>query len=481
MICAVLVGLVFGLDFGVAQQETEYLKWLQQEEQKLQQYKDERDAAFTNFLKQEWEKMQAMAGLAPDLKPKPVKIPAYEPPVVPPTKPEPTAETVVPDITVPPPPVPEVKPAPQVEPEAGQVVDLHYFNQDYRISLLGDFQIRPITAVDEDQISNFWSDMSLTEYDATLKHTNRLRNNLALNDWGYILLLKSLASRLFDRSPEQDLFVWFMLNKDGYRVKTGYYNNSVYLLFPSKTVIYGVPYFTLQGQRYYILPLDAKQTPSKTLYTYQGDYPGADKPIELTISQIPNLGNRLAKRTLRVLVDDEIKTLSFEYNQSLVDFFRNYPQTDLEVYFDAQISSIANYSLLTSLKPIVEGRSERQAVDILLHLVQTGFDYKTDDQQFGREKFFFPEETLYYPFSDCEDRSILFAYLVRNLLNLPVIGLDYPGHVATAVRFTDPQTGDRVKHNGVDYLICDPTYINAESGICMPQLKDVQPRIVALR
>ena len=78
------------------------------------------------------------------------------------------------------------------------------------------------------------------------------------------------------------------------------------------------------------------------------------------------------------------------------------------------------------------------AVNVLLRFVQTGFSYLTDSEQFGREKFMFPEETLSYPYSDCEDRSFLFAYLVSSLLGLDVIGLDYPGHVATAVKFSSP-------------------------------------------
>lgn len=61
----------------------------------------------------------------------------------------------------------------------------------------------------------------------------------------------------------------------------------------------------------------------------------------------------------------------------------------------------------------------------------------TRKDQFGREKYFFAEETLFYPLSDCEDRAIFFAILIRNLLGLDVIGLDYPGHIATAVHFSN--------------------------------------------
>jgi hypothetical protein len=110
--------------------------------------------------------------------------------------------------------------------------------------------------------------------------------------------------------------------------------------------------------------------------------------------------------------------------------------------------------------------------------VQTAFDYKTDDQQFGKEKYLMLEETLYYPSSDCEDRSILFSYLIRNLLKLKVIGLDYPGHIATAVNFNSDFAGESINFNGNKFIVCDPTFINADAGMEMPQFKDVDPKVI---
>ena len=75
---------------------------------------------------------------------------------------------------------------------------------------------------------------------------------------------------------------------------------------------------------------------------------------------------------------------------------------------------------------------------------------------------------------------MLFAYLVRNLLGLKVIGLDYPGHIATAVRFSTPIEGDFVEYDGNQYLICDATYVNANIGQSMEKYKGVQPKVIQL-
>jgi len=108
-------------------------------------------------------------------------------------------------------------------------------------------------------------------------------------------------------------------------------------------------------------------------------------------------------------------------------------------------------------------------VRLLLHFVQTALPYATDQEQFGEEDYLYPDETLFYPASDCEDRSALLAALVRLLVGLPVVGLDYPGHIALAVALPQEVPGDRFTWREVVYTVCDPTYIGAALGQTMPR------------
>ena len=75
-------------------------------------------------------------------------------------------------------------------------------------------------------------------------------------------------------------------------------------------------------------------------------------------------------------------------------------------------------------------------------------------------------------YSDCEDRAILFCNLVKNILALDVAFVSYPGHLATAVHFTQDISGDYFLVNGKRYLVCDPTYINAPIGWTMPGMNN---------
>ena len=85
----------------------------------------------------------------------------------------------------------------------------------------------------------------------------------------------------------------------------------------------------------------------------------------------------------------------------------------------------------------------------------------------GKDRAFFAEESLYYPYSDCEDRSILFSHLVRDILGLDVALVYTPGHLFTAICFDENVKGSHVMIGGRKFVICDPTVINgAPVGFC---------------
>jgi hypothetical protein len=288
-----------------------------------------------------------------------------------------------------------------------------------------------------------------------------------------------VAQGIYAGKNEQALFTWFVMTKAGYRARIAYDSYQVYLLMPSQQQVYATAYFTFDNQRYYAMGLDGSKHKLDRVYTYDGNYPGASKALDMRLD-----------KSLNTLRQDKFRTVAFTYNgtryqvkldtdDQTIAYLKTYPQLDINLYFIADVNLATANPLLQQLKPLVQGRSEQDAVNLLLRFVQTAFPYQTDEQQFGIENYLFPEETLYYPSSDCEDRSVFFAWLVRNLVGLEVVGLDYPGHVATAVRFNEQVAGDSIVYNSKRYVISDPTYINANAGMTMPDFKKVQPKVIA--
>jgi hypothetical protein len=71
------------------------------------------------------------------------------------------------------------------------------------------------------------------------------------------------------------------------------------------------------------------------------------------------------------------------------------------------------------------------------------------------------------------------SWLVRRLLGLDTVVLDYPEHIALAVALPEIEPGDAtVSYRGTRYVIADPTYEGSAVGMVMPDLAQVSPRIL---
>ena len=67
---------------------------------------------------------------------------------------------------------------------------------------------------------------------------------------------------------------------------------------------------------------------------------------------------------------------------------------------------------------------------------------------------------------------------MRSLLGLDVQFVQFADHMCTAVHFTDCLTkGNGYYFEGKFYLICDPTYIGASIGRCMPKYRSSKPQV----
>ena len=473
----------------------EFMQWKQQQAQSFQEYKDKRDKEFTAFLKMHWTEMQLLKGFERDPEPKPVVMPVAEPaPIAPPSivpaQPdvpvavEPPAP-VAPPVVIKPVPVPAPVAPPVIKPTQalqGRRINLNFYGTALSLYYDGKLKAPLASRIDEQAVSNFWSALSKADYDGLIDQLEAQRTALQLNDWAYVLLVNETAKQIYPAADNrQSLFTWFILAKAGYKSRIAYDDRNVYLLVPSSQQLYSTPYFTFDGMRYYAVRFDGREQKLGRVFTYDGQYPGTNKQLDMMLSRDMVVTDHPAKRKLSFEFEGKRYNIDAAYDVKRVDFLNTYPQLDLDIYFSSNVSATVASPLLLQLSAEMQGMNQQQAVNFLLRFVQASLQYKTDESQFGKENYLFPEETLYYPYSDCEDRSILFAWLVKNLLGLEVVGLDYPGHVATAVHFTEKVDGDAVSYQGKRFVVADPTYVNASAGMSMPDYKNSKPEIIRIQ
>jgi hypothetical protein len=201
------------------------------------------------------------------------------------------------------------------------------------------------------------------------------------------------------------------------------------------------------------------------------------REITIDLNKIPAAGGERVEQPLEFDYQGRSYSIPASYFPEAVDYMKKLPQLSLARYFELSVASGLGPEMLQALEEKIRPLSYSETVDFLLAFVQKGFDYKTDQQQFGHEQYMLPAESLYFPYSDCDDRAIFFSWLVRSLLGEEVYGLDYPGHAATAVEFSKPR-GTYLTVNGRNYVIADPTFVNATAGMVMPEFAGVNPNLL---
>ena len=149
-------------------------------------------------------------------------------------------------------------------------------------------------------------------------------------------------------------------------------------------------------------------------------------------------------------------------------------------YANTPLSEETKETLYPQLKKQIANKSKVEAANLLLNWIQMGLQYAYDDKVWGHDRAFFGEESLYYPYCDCEDRSILFSHLVREILDLDIVLVYYPGHLYTAVAFNEDVPGDYIMVNGRKFTVADPTFYNANVGKTMSKMDNSKAQVILL-
>lgn len=519
------VFMVLGLSFNTAQSQ-DFEEWKENYLNEFKEFQNKYDKEFHEMLQNEWKEFEVE--LSPDfyIDPKPKKIPEVEETDAPDPKPE-TKESKKEN----PPATPSKEKAekkeeaktekktpseekqkttqtdvekktdasakksfnpssgfsatfePNVDKAEVHSKQLNYFGTpiDYKYYAAYETQLEP--PIDKKAISDFWKHLSTKDYPSFLKQVQEVRSKLNLNDFGYAQLLANIGDQIYgEGSSESTLFTWFMLTQSDFGTRIAYNKQGVYLLVKASPNVFQTTYFTIDGEKYYGLNFsESKSNLPNNLYTYEGKHPkSSEKEINLRFQRLPLLPQDTEQRTLNFTFRGTEHSIEVPVDKQIVNYFKGYPKADLGLYFNSQMEGDTHDQLIGSLKPLLEGKSTIEKVNLLLRFTQRSFEYQTDQEQFNTEKKMFPMETLYYPASDCDDRSILFAYLIDHLTELDYVVIRYPGHLTPAVHFPDEKPeGSKVNspitHKGKSYYVTDPTYFGADAGMIMTKYQDTSP------
>lgn len=320
-------------------------------------------------------------------------------------------------------------------------------------------------------------------YDNLLVDCLRLKAEHQLCDWAYMLMLKTICDQFLGvETNEANLLLGYLLGQSGYKLRYAKDDTRLFVLLACDGQLYDKEYFIIDDEYYYPIV----DVPTQMTFC-QASYP-QEKALSLFIRKPMRLDYKASTlRNAKSRLYPEL-SVEMEVNQNLLDFYADYPTgytggdatTRWLIYAHSPFDEKTLQGVVASLGKQTRGLSKSEVVDRLLNLIQTGMEYKTDEQVWGEDRVFFCEETLAYPYCDCEDRAILFVRLVKELTGLDGVLLHYPGHLASAICFEEGHTGYFYELGGRRYTVCDPTYIGAKPGMVPRSYRSEKPVIIKL-
>lgn len=384
--------------------------------------------------------------------------------------------------------IPQPKPAPQPAPQPQPTVvpknivqfELYGTKMQVRIP---DEPLR-LANTNQNTVAAAIEWLTKGNYTAFIEDCQTLSQMHHLTDFFYLRVVDAAVNaHLKGQSNEKQLLKAFILSQSGYKTRLALDENKrLLMLFGTDNIIYSRPYWTIDNTYYYA----------------DGDTDGRLQicnfafPEEQSFSLVINREPRLAlapteERTLSVEGDKRL-SVSVAEDKNLIQLLETYPSSQFganpvsrwALYANMPLSSQARNALYPQLQAIIEGLPVAEQLNLLLRWVQKSLVYEYDDKVWGHDRAFFADETLYYPYADCEDRSILFSRLVRDLIGLRVALVYYPGHLATAVEAPASVKGDYLTIDNSRFLVCDPTYIGAPIGRTMKGMDNLTAKVIVL-
>ena len=326
----------------------------------------------------------------------------------------------------------------------------------------------------------------------------QIKKELNLCDWAYFHMLDSLSAATWNNSNEVVAAVAVLMNQSGYDVRLlRTQENSLRLLYQTDAFVYGAASY-IDGEKKYFLYGDSIQINDSCNVVTEATN---GKAIDFHYQGEMKLAEKLSEPRTIHSVKDSTFTFTIQVNKNLIDFYADMPSFMYDNNFMTRWAVMAQYpleqhlqqTLVREMKEKLAGKSKKEQVQQIHFWVQGNVDLKRektnqdillfayDEDVWGADRAFYAEEALYYPYCDSEDRSILFAELVREVVGLDVALVYYPGHLSAAVCFDEPVEGDAYDLDGRKFVTCDPTYIGSKIGEIMPIVKHDDATLIVIK
>lgn len=357
-------------------------------------------------------------------------------------------------------------------PVSKQSIDVDFYGETLHMQKA--ISLASMNIASTNDVVDYWKMLKKSDLKEVTQAFATESRRMGLSDWASAMLVEKYIDTAMPKASKNEKLIatQYVLANCGYNVRLGMGGNQVTLLIPYVEHVFEKTYISIDGKKYYLYPDIADGVSFRTCELPKDAELGKD--MELRFTGKLSVGDETKPFNLEAAGI----TLTGEVPTGIMPLLDEYPIIDIPTVASSVVNKKLRDNVVEQIRAQVQGLEEQDAANRILRFVQKGLKYATDDEQFKREKYFYFEETLYYPMCDCEDRAIFYAYLVHEILGLDVHLIQFPGHECTAVAFNAPvENGTSYEYKGKTYYICDPTYIGARIGKCMPNFAKESPQI----
>ena len=204
-----------------------------------------------------------------------------------------------------------------------------------------------LNGLNENAIADAYEALCNSDYKPLLADCAQIRKDLRLNDWGVFTLVRQVADTYCGTANESIVMQQFLLNEMGYKARMARKatEDKMMLFVATDCSIYAHPYITLNGQNYYNLSGNNEQC---QFYMCQKDSPKAKNSVGMQLKEAPLFPGTVVSSTHQA--KGSAARVTVDVPKALMDFYKDYPQCDYSVYFNAPVNAAMENRILSSLE-----------------------------------------------------------------------------------------------------------------------------------
>lgn len=298
-----------------------------------------------------------------------------------------------------------------------------------------------------------------TDYNVVISQIQQIGQKYQFSDWLTYRLVSAYVKQAYASASgvKREVLTGFLMIQLGYNVQMAYDQRLVHLFVATNDQLYDTPTIQIKGQSYVNLTsIDMGRNFKGGVYLITLPLTNGRKLLYFSDLSYPEQFFQTKTIPLNFVYNNKQYSFTVDVNSGIRPIMNDSPLVDEFAYFEAVPSGAFSKSIQLELGPIIDEMEVKEALSFLAYFTRSLFEYQDDISLYGKSKPLVAEEVFLYKYSDCEDRSALYFYMVKELLGLPMIVVAFEDHISIAVNFDSP-VGVPIRYKGDDYYFCDPT------------------------